>query len=214
MRFRKGYGHVCKRMPEAITESYCLRCGRPLIDCDGEYCSFCRKSNFAFDAGRALYLHTPDVANAIYLLKFHNQRILAQDFARSLAHTFADTIKRWQIDEVVAVPLHASKKHQRGYNQAEVLAKYLVAHMGLPRNPKRLFRIRKTTPQKLLDAGHRRENLRAAFAVDPHQLQGKNVLLIDDIYTTGQTLHRCAAVLKKAGAKRVYFLTLSIGQSL
>ena len=121
-------------------------------------------------------------------------------------------MRRWEIDEIMPVPLHPSRKRMRGYNQAEILAAELSIRTGIPLRNNALFRIKKTVPQKELDDEGRRRNLMGAFGVSTDWIPCRNVLLIDDIYTTGSTVERCAKMLKKAGVQNVYFLTISIGQ--
>ena len=101
---------------------------------------------------------------------------------------------------------------KRGYNQAELLAREISQLLDLPYNAKKLVRVKDTVPQKNLSVRQRKYNLLKAFVWEGKSLYGKNILLIDDIYTTGNTMDICAHVLKKAGAKKVYFLTISIGQ--
>ena len=103
---------------------------------------------------------------------------------------------------------------KRGYNQAELLAKQLSECMGIPMEKDVLYRIKKTQPLKEMDGEQRHRNLQGAFAVSKAWNPCQNVLLIDDIYTTGSTIERAAGILKKAGVENVYFLTLSIGQGI
>ena len=112
------------------------------------------------------------------------------------------------------MPLHPSRRRRRGFNQAEILARELGGLCGLPVRTDVLYRIRKTSPQKLLGRAERLRNLHGAFGVSADWKPCGNVLLIDDIYTTGATLERAAGILKKAGAQKVFFLTISIGQGI
>ena len=121
-------------------------------------------------------------------------------------------IGRCGIEAVVPVPLHSSRRRKRGFNQAELLARELGRRMQIPVYARAVFRIRNTRPQKQLDGRERQENLKGAFAVSKRWNCPKSVLLVDDIYTTGSTIHRIAGLLKKAGVQKVYFMTISIGQ--
>lgn len=127
---------------------------------------------------------------------------------------YGDWICRRQVEEIIPVPLYPSKQRRRGYNQAELLADALGRAMQIPVNKKAVFRIRRTKPQKNLDDRQREQNLRGAFGVSVQWRAPASVLLVDDIYTTGSTMHRISGMLKKAGAEKVYFLTISIGQGL
>ncbi len=125
-----------------------------------------------------------------------------------------DTVKQWKIEEIIPVPLHRSRQRIRGYNQAQILAEELGKRLDLPVNKDAVKRIQKTRPQKELGIRDRIRNLKGAFGVTKSWIPKKCVLVIDDIYTTGNTIHRVAKVLKNAGAQKVYFLTISIGQGL
>lgn len=118
------------------------------------------------------------------------------------------------IQAIIPIPLHRSKMRKRGYNQAELLAKQLSECMGIPIEKDVLYRIKKTRPLKEMNGEQRHRNLKGAFAVSKSWNPRQNILLIDDIYTTGSTIERAAGILKKAGVKNVYFLTLSIGQGI
>jgi len=177
-----------------------------------EFCRDCQKKAWAYTRGRGLWLHTGEVERALYQFKFYNKRIYGEIFGKELARCFKDQLTRWQIEEVVPIPLHPSKRRQRGYNQAEILARVLGEETNLIVNTKVVFRLRKTKPQKGLDNRERVANLQGAFGVSKAWQPKKVVLLVDDIYTTGNTIHQVARLLQKAGVEKVYFLTLTIGQ--
>lgn len=147
-------------------------------------------------------------------LKYHNKRYYAEIFGKELADEFEFQIRRWGIQAIIPIPLHRSKMRKRGYNQAELLAKQLSECMGIPIEKDVLYRIKKTRPLKEMNGEQRHRNLKGAFAVSKSWNPRQNILLIDDIYTTGSTIERAAGILKKAGVKNVYFLTLSIGQGI
>ena len=125
-----------------------------------------------------------------------------------------DCIRAWKPDALVPVPVHYTRKRERGYNQAEVLAKVIGGKMGIPVEGRLVRRVRKTLPQKLLGDRERQNNLKRAFKIDRNDVKLKTVIIIDDIYTTGSTVDACAAVLKCAGVKKVYFITAAIGKEL
>ena len=106
-------------------------------------------------------------------------------------------------DALIAIPLHRARLRQRGYDQALELAKPLARALRLPLLPDRLVRDRDTAPQSRLDAVQRRRNLRRAFAVDTTSALPAHVALIDDVMTTGATLHAAAHALQRAGVARV-----------
>ena len=191
-----------------------MHCGKPLRDETDEYCPDCRKRKSYISRGRSVWLHSASVPGAIYRFKYQNKRRYGKVFAEEMERCCGSVLKKWEIDEIIPVPLHPSRKRIRGYNQAEILACELSALTGIPVRKDVLFRIRKTKPQKQLDDRERRQNLKGAFAVNREWEPRRNVLLVDDIYTTGSTVERSAKMLKKAGCENVYFLTISIGQGL
>jgi ComF family protein len=118
---------------------------------------------------------------------------------------------------VLPVPLFSKKKSQRGFNQAEVIARAALKHMGRPERfelvVRGFARLRDTGSQIGLSRHQRRKNLRGAFAVtDRASMMGRNILLVDDVYTTGATASECARVLRRAGAGRVWVVT--VGRTL
>lgn len=121
-------------------------------------------------------------------------------------------LKEWKIGLILPIPLHWKRKRKRGYNQAEILARELGKRTGLAVCTDRLLRIRNTRPLKLFDRKERMEVLQGAFAVRSSSDFPENILLIDDIYTSGSTMEHAAGILKRAGVQNVYFLTVSIGQ--
>lgn len=115
-----------------------------------------------------------------------------------------------QIDFFVPIPLHENKQRSRGFNQAELLSLELTRHFDIPTVSGLLFRIKETHQQFDLPRNERFKNIKGAFEVKgANFLSGKNILLIDDIYTTGSTVAECTRVLKEAGASKIYVLTLS-----
>ena len=121
-------------------------------------------------------------------------------------------LKEWKIGLILPIPLHWKRKRKRGYNQAEILARELGKRTGIAVCTDRLLRIRNTRPLKLFDRKERMEVLQGAFAVRSSSDFPENILLIDDIYTSGSTMEHAAGILKRAGVQNVYFLTVSIGQ--
>lgn len=210
----EGICAACRNKIVYVSEPRCMRCGKPLRDEAQEYCQTCARRKSAIDQGRGLWLHTDPVSGAVYRFKYKNKRIWGRIFATELARRYAEQIRDWEINEIIPIPLHASRKRQRGFNQSEVVARELAALTGIPCRVDVLLRIRKTVPQKKLDPDGRAANLRGAFGVSRSWRACEKVLLIDDIYTTGATVEKAAKMLKKAGCRNVYFLTISIGQGI
>ena len=189
-----------------------MKCGQPLAGNEEEYCADCGHTHHYYDRGYGLWLHRKPVSNSIYRFKFHNQRAFGAYYARELAGRFEEELHRWGPDFLVPIPLHPRKERQRGYNQALILVRELGRLTGIPVRDKLLRRVRYTTPQKKLGHRDRRQNLLGAFRVSEPLEKGAVIVLVDDIYTTGNTISAAAKALKEAGAEKVFFLTISIGQ--
>jgi ComF family protein len=161
---------------------------------------------------RAAGLHVSPLREAIHLLKYEQRPELAPLLGRYLVAAFIrpdwDEL-RARVNAVVPVPLHAERRRERGYNQAELLAAELCRRMELPLRPELLTRVRFTQSQVGLSAEARHANVEDAFAAAPG-CQDMHILLIDDVYTTGATLRACAEAASAAGAASVSALTLAL----
>ena len=120
-------------------------------------------------------------------------------------------IRRWSPDVIIPVPIHISRLKMRGYNQAGLIAEALGRIVGIPIDEEALVRVIKTAPMKELSNRERVKNLQNAFQADEKVVRYKKVLIVDDIYTTGATFDACAAVLKQAGVREVYGISLCVG---
>lgn len=149
-------------------------------------------------------------------LKYRGQRSVLSYIRTLLTRAAADkNITRIlaAVDLAVPVPLHAKKEKERGFNQTELIFECLLAEQNI-KLVKVLERIRPTQPMYQLTAAERAANLKGAFALKPAaDVRGKNILLLDDILTTGSTLYECARILKKAGAVKIYVLVLASDHS-
>lgn len=208
---RDGICLECRGKIPVIHEPICKKCGKPIRKNEEEFCYDCERKQHSFEEGRSLWVHKPPVSEAVYAFKYQNRRVYGTVFGTELATQYEDFLKRRKVELIIPIPLHKSRKRWRGYNQAEILAAKLAEKTGISLDTKVLRRIRRTNPQKQLDDRQRKKNIKGAFAVSRH-LNVENVVLIDDIYTTGSTLDEAAKVLKEGGVEKVYFLTISIGQ--
>lgn len=165
------------------------------------------KTHF-FTSGRAVFLYEKEIRKSVYQFKFHNKREYAGFYVSEMERVCGDEIRTWNPDVIIPIPMYKRKKRQRGYNQAEILAKCLGKRLQIPVDTKSLVRVRKTIPQKSLGRKEREINLKNAFKTSTNALELKKVLLVDDIYTTGVTMDEAAKVLWMAGAEEVHFLVL------
>ncbi|QEK39377.1 ComF family protein [Candidatus Sneabacter namystus] len=200
-----GLCHICWNSCTFIQDNCCITCGR--LSCyQGLECGICFLESPQYNKSRAL-LNFDEFSNGlIYRLKYGDRYDVSAFFARMLLNRYSDFIS--VADVLLAVPMHPLKMIFRKYNQAHLLAKDLSKVSGKPYHPMVLKKSKLTLPQKSQDRKIRRKNLLGSFVVkQKDKIQGKNVLLIDDVLTTGSTANLCAEALKKAGAKTIYVLT-------
>jgi ComF family protein len=207
---RPTEGPVCAGCWQSIlplTPPLCDACGDPLptwrsISTSLARCPRCRRTRRQVDRSRAIGAYDGALRSIVHALKYDGRRSLARPLAALMRTRGSDLLEG--IDFVVAVPLHPSRQRERGFNQAADLARWL----GFP-TCRALRRIRATSAQASLPAGRRHQNVRGAFALTraARSLEGRIVLLIDDVSTTGATLEACARVLKGGGVAEVRALT-------
>jgi len=178
-------------------------------------CGLCRRVEPPYVKAAAYGSYDGGLRELIHLLKYEHVRPAANVLGRMLAEAIAD-LQPWFGDNptVVPVPLHATKRRQRGFNQSELIARAAVKLMGGPSHlqlsSKALERCRETQSQIGLSRHQRRENMRGAFAVaKPDEISGREILLVDDVLTTGTTVSECARVLRRAGAAKVFVATVA-----
>ena len=189
-----------------ITPPLCPRCGRS--QASGILCSTCVSWLAAIDGIRSPFQFDGVMRKAIHQLKYRNLRAIAEPLAGLLSDCL--TTHYMPAEVLVPVPLHSKRLRERGYNQSGLLARELAKLAGLPVIDGCLIRKRLAPPQaKTQNVKERRGNVADAFVCRDHQLKGSQVLLIDDVTTSGATLDACAAALKDAGAASVWGLVLA-----
>jgi competence protein ComFC len=194
--------------PEPLSaEFFCTSCRTPFqnsfpLDAEGR-CALCRSGLRGFDAAYSYGAYEGVLRELIHLYKYGKVRTLA----RPLSGLLLQALPRDEaFDATVPVPLYWRRRMQRGFNQAELLARGLARSTGIP-VVKALGRVRPTPTQAGLSNSARRQNMARAFR--SRSVQGKRILLIDDVMTTGATAASCALALKQAGARRVALLTVA-----
>lgn len=203
---------TCLATARAPQAPFCPRCGRSLPALS-ENCPTCAAGHGpkALCSIRAAALHEGAVRDGVLALKYRGQRRLAGP----LGSILADAVRAAGDlpDVVVPVPLHAGRHRQRGYNQAELLARSLAQRLGVPCETRALVRHRATPPQVGLASPARRTNVAGAFTLSPsgtaRRLAGKRVLLVDDVTTTGSTLDAAATALLAAAPTELRGLALT-----
>jgi ComF family protein len=211
---RNGYRicPACAQAVEPAPPTICGRCGRVQLKAVA-CCEQCQLDGTTpLRRVRAAGLHATLLREFIHQLKYEQRPELAAPLARYLVAALArpdwDDLRE-RFDAVTPVPLHAERRKERGYNQAELLAQGLCRRTGIPFHPELLERRRFTHSQVGLNAVERHANVEDAFAARP-ACKGRHVLLVDDVYTTGATLRACAQALNDGGAALVCAITLAM----
>jgi ComF family protein len=208
-----------------IGEPMCGCCGRPfafeaalaapadsLASAAGPepLCRLCRVKFFAFDRARSFAVYDDALIEAVLLLKYEEITRLGHWFAARLAEIVEREAAEWRADVVVPVPLHRDRQRERGYNQAELIARPLARRLGLKIERYLLARTKPRPAQLVLSRTEHWKSVRGAYATrEGLKVDKLRVLLVDDVLTTGATLDACARALKKAGAAAVLGLTVA-----
>lgn len=200
---RRGGQMLCDAcvsdLPAALGRR-CARCWMPVHR--GDVCAHCRDAPPAFAIVRAAYVMEDGARRLAHELKYNGMTALAEPMATLIATNCQSALHG--VDLIVPVPLHARRERSRGYNQAAALAKYLAAVAGVGFDGRATWRIRDTAPLvKTMRGDERRAIVRDAFVALPERVEGRRVLLIDDVVTTGATLDACSGALLAAGAAGV-----------
>ena len=146
------------------------------------------------------------------IIKYKNKREYIKIYARLIALKYRTEIKKMEAEALIPVPVHKNRLKIRGYNQSELLARYLSQETGIKLINNALVRVRDTRAQKALTSEERFKNLSEAFCCDKLPENLHNIIIVDDIYTTGSTMEACTRVLKRAGAEKVYCISICIGK--
>ena len=200
-------GKVCGDCQKLkIESSYCERCGAHVSD-DAQICMQCKEYERIFDKNFSAYVYKNSVSSAVQRLKFNQEKYLAKDFAKILKEKVDEC--NIMADFITFVPSTSKRIKQRGYNQSEEIAKELSEVANIPCLSV-LAKIKETAHQTHLNRKERLENLIGSIVVtNKWQVKGKVVLVVDDVFTTGSTISACARALKKAGATKVYGITVA-----
>lgn len=201
---------VCWPKLQFITDPKCAICAYPFeieLKFASTICSKCIADKPAFDRVITLFRFNEILSKAIGDLKYRDQTFLAKKLARILAPKIKSEIENCDI--FCVVPLHLKKLRKRKFNQALLIAKKISTSKLIP---DLLWRLVDTVPQVMLKKKQREKNLKKVFLVNKKYrefVRGKKVLLLDDVMTTGATLHNCAKALKKFGAKEVVVVVIA-----
>ena len=184
----------------------CPKCGRP--QASGIVCPSCRQRQTEIDGIRSPFRFDEVIRKAIHQLKYHNLKAISPCLAELLADYLQSNPLHGEV--IVPVPLHPRRLRERGYNQSGLLAQELGKLINLPVIEDCLVRVKQMLPQvRAPNIEERRKNVANAFACRDDRVKDKQIILVDDVCTSGATLESCAAAPKSKGAISVWGLTLA-----
>jgi ComF family protein len=207
--------HLCPRCRgtfRPVTSPLCHCCGQPFVSTvlEDHCCGECTVSPPPFTAARAAYRYEGGMHDLVHRFKYGKRVRLRRPLAQLLAEQLTPFVREAAPDLLVPVPLHLQRLRWRGFNQAVLMGDLLSGWWGIPLCRDALRRRRPTGEQAALDALARVRNVRGAFEVAcPGAVQGRRILLLDDVYTTGSTAGECARVLRRVGSGEVFVATVA-----
>ena len=195
----------CEKLLPYVKENKCYHCGR-ITAYSMEYCDSCIEKNVNFTKARSVFSYKPPINILVQNLKYENKLYLSNIFCDYFIEIFLSNFT--DTDIITFVPATAKSLKVRGYNQSKVLADKLSNKVNVP-VLSTAMKVKDTMHQVGLNANQRRENLKGVFKLEKVDLNGKNILLIDDVLTTGTTADILAGLYRKNGANKVYVLTIA-----
>jgi len=194
-----------KRLP-LLLPPICQRCGKP--ESSGIYCRECWGNHSHIHAIRSVFVFEGIIRRAVHEFKYRSLRSIAGCFAQYMADYFVE--HELAADILLPVPVHENRLKKRGYNQSELLAGQLAGLIAVPARGDLIRRVRDNKPQARTScAEERRSNMENAFTCISSEVNGKDIMIIDDVCTSGATLEACAAALKLKGANKISGFTLA-----
>lgn len=202
----------CTKVPLVVPTPRCSICGKAIV-AGKVICHDCTMKRPDYNYGRALYEYR-SVKDSISRFKNLSRIEYGRYYGYQMATLLSEEIKGMKAQAIVPVPLHKDKYSYRGYNQARVLAKEISNYHNIPLVDDLIIRVGKLTDQKKLDVFQRQNNLKKAFHITQNDVKLKDIIVVDDVYTTGSTINTISSLLKEHGVQNVYFLTLAIGKGM
>ncbi len=191
---------------------FCPTCGRSYRGTKGaSRCGGCEGKVFPYDRLWFVAPYEGVLREALHTLKYKGRKPIAVSLAQLLIDFAKETLVSFKYDAVLAIPLARNKERERSFNQSALFAERVSEALAVPSSSGGLVRVRETAPQTTLTKTERFANLQEAFRVKDPRYAGKNLLLIDDIVTTGATVFSASKTLRTSGAKTISVLTLARG---
>lgn len=204
---------ACLTHLEYIEGRVCLKCGKGIDDeYNNNICPDCHGLDKYFNMAFSCFQYKDMGKTIIHMLKYEGCKEISYVLARLMHQKIKDEAIRF--DAVVPIPIHKAKEEKRGFNQAKLIAEEIAAAIDIPLWDC-IIRTKETAEQFKLDKIHRNLNVHNAFCINLlyNSVKYKNVLLVDDIYTTGSTVNECSRILKQYGVQNVYVITAATGSN-
>lgn len=195
----------CQKRVQSIADPICDACGLPQVG--SGLCERCQQKPPAFKLLRSWAAFDNPVQGALHRLKYRRDIGMGEAISNQMS-VFIRQLD-WPVNTLIPIPLGRNRLKERGYNQVAMVALPLSIQLGLEYRPTALVRTRETRSQVGLSASERQENVSNAFLADRKKVNGRNILLMDDVSTTGATLSSAAEALYAYGAKDVFAVTIA-----
>lgn len=219
IRESKGYSicEDCFKTIELIERPYCIKCGKPLLlneffEQNREIlCLDCKRKKYSFKFSRSVGIYNKALKKCIHLFKYYGEKRLAKPLGKLMVdYLLKNDEFENKFDLIIPVPLHKNDLKKRGFNQSMSLSKIIEDYFSIPIGESILIKKKETPFQVSLLKKEREKNILNAFSVEkPEEIIGKNILILDDVFTTGATVEECAKELIKFRSKNIYVLTLA-----
>ena len=219
IRCSNGYSicENCFKTIELIEHPYCIKCGKPLLLTDffkqnGKIlCLDCKRKKYSFEFCRSIGIYDKVLKKCIHLFKYYGEKKLAKPLGKLMVdYLLRNNEFKKKVDLIIPVPLHKDNLRKRGFNQSGLLSKIIGDYFSIPVGESVLIKKKTTLFQVNLSKKEREKNILKAFSVErPEEINGKNILILDDVFTTGTTVEECAKELIKSRANNIFVLTLA-----
>jgi len=219
IRESKGYSicEDCFKTIELIEYPYCIKCGKPLLLTDffkenrEILCLECKRKKYSFEFSRSMGIYNKVLKKCIHLFKYYGEKKLAIPLGKLMVDYLLKNVEFIKkIELIIPVPLHNNDLKKRGFNQSVLLGKVIGDYFSVPVRERVLIKKKLTPFQVNLSKKERERNILGAFSLEkPEEIEGKNILILDDVFTTGSTVEECAKELMKARVNNIFVLTLA-----
>ncbi len=210
---------ACQKKLSLTEKLICEDCGNTFVHTDEQLLRFEYERKFSESKiisdffPLLVFEKVSPLQHVIHQIKYQKKFLLAVELGKMLGNSLLKNKPEWKVDIVLPVPLHSLKKAERGFNQSFYIAKGINKVTNLPVSQSILKRKRYTESQTQKNLIERAENMSEAFTVKrPDKVVGKNVLLIDDVITTGATIRECGKILKECGAANIYAASIALAE--